>query len=450
MEIDLSKHHNHLELHSLFEKCLKEELLSFDLMIKNKELTPGSLIAILQFLNSLDRYGLTHKVSLFKIDSTELKKSLSEYSLIYAWSLFINDRNRYYFPELYEVSAEYYQTLESILHFKKEDVLKVKEKRSSGQRIDPQFLTAHALGKEKKENQKQLSKSQENYYQKIFSNRTRSKKEGTAYFFHGCFDHIIGLGTSGFMYSDQSSKTIKSKESIRQFFRNIFDFYFLFNDQSGHNRRVISNHSIYDHLSVIFYELIHNTHIWATYKSSEKISNIRGSYLGIQKVKKWDQDSGSVIGHFIKNLKEYYGRQEKKLFYDDESKNPILLIELSIIDAGRGYPEVYLKRPLSEITIEEETNAIRDCFKRNMTSDTGNIAPLKGIGLAEVTKMLSLGKGLITIRTGRSFGFRDFIANPIDEEKELKGKEFWLDIESNLFPVSGTTVSIFYPIMLIG
>lgn len=71
---------------------------------------------------------------------------------------------------------------------------------------------------------------------------------------------------------------------------------------------------------------------------------------------------------------------------------------LSVFDSGAGYAANFLKRPLSDVSFEEELAATKKCFIKNATTKKGIGY---GQGLALALSSLQLLGGLLILRTGR-------------------------------------------------
>ncbi|WP_458766326.1 hypothetical protein [Cupriavidus basilensis] len=107
----------------------------------------------------------------------------------------------------------------------------------------------------------------------------------------------------------------------------------------------------------------------------------------------------------------------------------LTFMELSIVDSGPGLARRWLaSRPeekksvdkLSDISLDEEENAVIECFKKWRTS-SGN--SLRGVGLFSVASLLRKRNGFLRLRTGRLaflFGTQSAIN---DIENQLRKQE---------------------------
>lgn len=154
-------------------------------------------------------------------------------------------------------------------------------------------------------------------------------------------------------------------------------------------------------------------------------------------------------------------------------------IELAIVDSGPGLTRRWLAgKPenkkyigdVAEITLEEEEDALIECFKKWKTT-SGNT--LRGIGLFSVARLLKRRNGFMRLRTGRLaflFGTQSAIADiELRLKKEMDGKpasdyvkltdgtHVFLDDTKMIFflrpwsddklaPVEGTSYSILLPV----
>ncbi|ALM83107.1 hypothetical protein [Bordetella sp. N] len=131
-------------------------------------------------------------------------------------------------------------------------------------------------------------------------------------------------------------------------------------------------------------------------------------------------------------------------------------VELSMVDAGPGLARRWLaNRPnnkrsiadLSEISIQEEEEAVVECFKKWRTS-SGN--SLRGVGLFSIANLLRKRNGFLRLRTGRlAFLFGTQSAIGVIEVK-LKRKDISedyvkLDDGTHVFLQSGEMIFFLRP-----
>lgn len=239
-------------------------------------------------------------------------------------------------------------------------------------------------------------------------------------------------------------------------------------------------------LSHLTRELVENSDWWAR-------MNQRGSLYskGVRAIlfRLIDVDDDNVIAFAGANshLKAYlvhsliHHEQSKASSPSSRSKTiqSLSFIEMSVIDSGPGLARRWLAgRPkdkkyvddITEISVEEEEQALIECFKKWKTT-SGNT--LRGIGLFSVARLLKRRNGFMRLRTGRLaflFGTQSAI---LDIQKQLgikkdpkiaddyiqlkDGTHVFFDAgkmvfflrpwsEGSLAPVEGTSYSILLPV----
>ena len=117
------------------------------------------------------------------------------------------------------------------------------------------------------------------------------------------------------------------------------------------------------------------------------------------------------------------------------------LFELSVIDSGPGFASSWTKRPLDDLSPDEEERAVRECFLRGSSSGRDRF----GEGLPHVIRLLQREKGFLRLRTGRMSFFADF-SKPQDEQLGAEFLQRWVpDDNLPLAPVSGSVLTIIVP-----
>jgi hypothetical protein len=84
------------------------------------------------------------------------------------------------------------------------------------------------------------------------------------------------------------------------------------------------------------------------------------------------------------------------------------LIEVSVFDSGPGLAQRLKHKSLSSMSMKEEFDAVRDCFRAGITTKTRSG---HGIGLKYVIRLLRQRNGFMRIRTGRLSLFADLSSN---------------------------------------
>lgn len=89
----------------------------------------------------------------------------------------------------------------------------------------------------------------------------------------------------------------------------------------------------------------------------------------------------------------------------DAHKRNIPILNISVVDSGPGFARRWTSKPISELTLEEEIEAIEACFTKNRTTSNNHAS---GSGLAHVMRDIKKLKGLLTLRTGRILVSKSF------------------------------------------
>lgn len=117
------------------------------------------------------------------------------------------------------------------------------------------------------------------------------------------------------------------------------------------------------------------------------------------------------------------------------------LFELSVIDSGPGFASSWTKRPLDDLSLNDEERAVRECFLRGSSSGRDRF----GEGLPHVIRLLQREKGFLRLRTGRMSFFADF-SKPQDEPQGAAFLKRWIPGDQlPLAPVSGSVLTIMVP-----
>jgi hypothetical protein len=136
-------------------------------------------------------------------------------------------------------------------------------------------------------------------------------------------------------------------------------------------------------------------------------------------------------------------------------------MEINVFDNGPGLASKYLGKPLSEVSVKQEWEAVQACWgKWATTSDRQN----KGLGLYRVAQTLTESRGFLRLRTGRLSLYRDFSDRPYpdigtDPAEDLfsQKKLMLMDFESRLAayeqlsqltPCNGLLLTMLIPINL--
>jgi len=116
------------------------------------------------------------------------------------------------------------------------------------------------------------------------------------------------------------------------------------------------------------------------------------------------------------------------------------LFELSILDSGPGFAPSLTGKSLTELSIEEEEQAVRHCFSRSTSKNHDRF----GQGLPHVLRLLRQERGFLRLRTGRLSFYVDFSLPDIAEEGPDALRTWRSD---DLAPVGGSLLTILIPMI---
>lgn len=117
------------------------------------------------------------------------------------------------------------------------------------------------------------------------------------------------------------------------------------------------------------------------------------------------------------------------------------LFELSVIDSGPGFASSWTKRSLSELSIEDEETAVRECFLKGSASGLERF----GEGLPHVIRLLRQEQGFLRLRTGRLSLFADYSKNTTKESVATYLERWLPDDGLPLAAVAGSVLTIMIP-----
>lgn len=202
---------------------------------------------------------------------------------------------------------------------------------------------------------------------------------------------------------------------------------------------------IIEDLEIIIWELLKNTHDHATKDYLNQIDlspNVRGLYLKIHKGSK---------KKFIAESKDSDG--QKNYFQSILNEGENFLLEISVFDAGPGMVKRFLGKGWNDsITANKETEIIKKCLCKGISSTEGLRGNNRGYGLNNVLMTLSNRKGYLKIRTGKVSLYRDLLKSPhfetLDPDRiELQDSKTNSPSEFSVFGNSvGTLITMFYPL----
>jgi len=175
------------------------------------------------------------------------------------------------------------------------------------------------------------------------------------------------------------------------------------------------------HISEILRELFTNTHRHArTDVYGNPISkNFRGlifNSLTLEK-ERLEEISKSGGGPLTKFFAEWLPEGNQKFH----------AIDITIVDSGPGFARRWHKLDKDKLTIEQEKEAIIECFTKHKSTDK---ADSSGSGLSNVLSDLKSLKGWFRLRTGRTLVEKSFFhreGNTIIENKDIKTRDVFME-----------------------
>ncbi len=193
--------------------------------------------------------------------------------------------------------------------------------------------------------------------------------------------------------------------------------------------------SLIDALGSFSSELLQNTQDHATtdHEGNPYLAHVEGLILG------WTRLSEELFSE------DFSGNDKLKAYWTAEAGatnsglTSLRVFEISYFDSGPGLVSRYTGKLVSDMTIEDEKNALLECLQHNVSSKQEDAA---GEGLPLVLSELSKIGGLIRIRSGRLSVFNVFTQG--DTQRDHFNFEDWTP--SPLAPVQGAVVSILVPL----
>jgi len=154
--------------------------------------------------------------------------------------------------------------------------------------------------------------------------------------------------------------------------------------------------------SAIVSELYDNTHNHSRYDVDGSLlsENFRAIIIDASEM---NPDRLREIGNC--GIKGMLGVYSDWMGWMQENKKNIPILNISVVDSGPGYARRWTSKNYSDLSWDEEANAIEACFTKNRTT-ARNYA--SGSGLAHVMRDIKKLKGLLTLRTGRILVSKSF------------------------------------------
>lgn len=100
-------------------------------------------------------------------------------------------------------------------------------------------------------------------------------------------------------------------------------------------------------------------------------------------------------------------------------------LEISIFDSGVGFYSSFTRELLdSSVSLEDEWNIMHHCLQRHHDKKISDARlEHRGMGLYEVLRALMSAKGLIEIRSGRTYAYRTFLEGDMRMQLESRDSE---------------------------
>jgi len=123
----------------------------------------------------------------------------------------------------------------------------------------------------------------------------------------------------------------------------------------------------------------------------------------------------------------------------------IQLIEISVLDSGPGYAAAISGKALSDLSPDEEAEAVRQCFLKHATSKERSRS---GLGLCNVVDILRERGGFLRLRTGRQSLYADLGLEEGAAYGTLPELQSWTTGGEEPAPASGSLMTILLPLVL--
>ncbi|MEZ0487011.1 hypothetical protein [Fibrella aquatica] len=256
-----------------------------------------------------------------------------------------------------------------------------------------------------------------------------------------CFDHLStskGLINSFYTDNEFIENEMLFEYAIQKALKGVLQF----------NRQlsVANIGPIYGDIVEIIYELIKNTHDWATTDSYNKPLNpsTRGLYLKFHRGKT-DNFASAYRQHL--GLYDYFTGDN----FVENTINELYFLEISVYDSGIGFVQRFNSESSESTPVNEQVEIIKKCMLLNSTSATGIPKTFKGKGLDRIMNILNK-KGFLWIRTASVSLFRNLQKNNLMQDQKVENTQLydWFTNSttnfSTLTAVKGSVITIVYPI----
>ena len=244
-----------------------------------------------------------------------------------------------------------------------------------------------------------------------------------------CFDHI-GRGSPYLLY--QQSHSGGSNLRSREEFRSLAGW--LIRRSMPENFSDYLSKEASSSLGGMLYELFKNT-------DDHALCDIDGN-LYSKSVRAIRTNHFSIMPDDLQRMVQEYGPLADycSSLVPPEGGLQTRFFELSVLDSGPGFACSWTKRPLEELTDNEEEAATRECFERGSAKGQNRF----GEGLPHVLRLLAKERGFLRLRTGRITLFADY-SNPVPQAETGLLRRFVPDGDSAA-PVAGSLLSLIIPL----
>lgn len=190
-------------------------------------------------------------------------------------------------------------------------------------------------------------------------------------------------------------------------------------------------------LGSLLFELFSNTHDHARYNFDGKPRRISARGFQIRVHESDDlalrnmAEGYEPLSHYIRQLPAIITRNRQ-------------LLEVSVFDSGPGFAQQRLKRSLEDVSLDQEREAVDECFVRGSTTKAHS---RYGQGLPQVVALLRARSGFMHLRTGRLSLHRNLGIEREWSRETVPQFEYW-DPEgsSGSAKVAGTLVTLIMPV----
>lgn len=212
-----------------------------------------------------------------------------------------------------------------------------------------------------------------------------------------------------------------------------------------------------DSISTIIFELFKNTHDHARLNTTGVGDSIRGLYSRYYSIEELRASISGKKKSLLNQAERYVDlllKPQSQIL--NKSKRDLTgFLELSIFDSGPGLAASWLGCDVTEVSPQEQLNAVMECFGKGRSSLSSDA---RGYGLWKVLEELKKLKGMIRVRTNRVHALRQYaMLEDSFREKHFEGystpQVVMLDWRRGLtqklsdYPsVEGTLISVLLPL----